>query len=163
RAGAVFELAGWQDFEGFFDDLVRLHQARWTAEGKPGCFAAPRFTEFHRCLIRAWLPQGRAVLARLSQGRQVYAVLYGFVTRTKFDFYQSGVKRTETGPFESPGTTANLLLMSRLVERGVTQYDFLRGSSTYKQKLATEDRQLVSPRCQRSTLRDAVFQASEHV
>ena len=38
------------------------------------------------------------VLARLSLEGQTIAVLYGFVTRSKFDFYQSGVKTTEHGP-----------------------------------------------------------------
>ncbi len=30
------------------DELAQLHQARWTAVGKPGVFASTPFTEFHR-------------------------------------------------------------------------------------------------------------------
>ena len=125
REGAVFELASASTADRFIDDLIRLHQEWWTTGGKqPGCFAAARFTEFHRRLANDWVPAGRAVLARLSHGGTVYSVLYGFGTRTKFYFYQSGVSRNETGPFESPGITAYLLLIRALVERGFTEYDF---------------------------------------
>jgi CelD/BcsL family acetyltransferase involved in cellulose biosynthesis len=157
RHGALFQLASTSDVPLFFDDLVRLHQERWNAEGKAGVFASPRFTEFHRDLLRQWVPKGRAVVARLSHNGTAYAVLYGFVTGAKFDFYQSGIKHTNTGPFESPGTTANLLLMSHLAAtRGVTHYDFLRGSSSYKQRLATTETRLVSIRSSRPTLRAAI-------
>lgn len=151
RVGARFELASGNDLDAFFSDLVRLHQSRWTAEGKPGCFAAKRFTEFHRQLAQKWVPTGRAVLARLSLGASVYAVLYGFITRSRFDFYQSGIKHTETDPFDSPGTTAHLLLMKALSEQGVLAYDFLRGSHSYKQRLATRSNQLVAIHAWRMT------------
>jgi CelD/BcsL family acetyltransferase involved in cellulose biosynthesis len=156
RSGAVLELATETDTDLFFDDLVRLHQERWTAEGKPGCFAAPRFAEFHRGLARAWVPVGRAVLARLSHEGQVYAVLYGFITGSKFDFYQSGITRTDSHALVSPGTTANLLLMRALTVRGVAEYDFLRGSSSYKERLATRSNPLAGIRIWRPTFRSAV-------
>ena len=47
--------------------------------------------------------------------------------------------------------------MRALIERGVTSYDFLRGSSSYKQRLATRENQLVGIRIWRPTLRAAVF------
>jgi CelD/BcsL family acetyltransferase involved in cellulose biosynthesis len=125
------------------------------AEGKPGCFSAARFTEFHRSLTRIWLPEGRAVLARLSHEGQVYAVLYGFVTGTKFDFYQSGIRLGDTGPFDSPGTATHLLLMQALADRGITAYDFLRGSSSYKERLATRQASLIGIRIWRPTVRAA--------
>jgi hypothetical protein len=156
RCGAMFELATEETVGQFFNDLVRLHQDRWTAEGKPGCFAARRFTDFHSGLIRSWLPGGRAVLARLCHGGQVCAVLYGFVTGSKFDFYQSGIIHGSAGPFASPGTLANLLLMQTLSQRGVTAYDFLRGASCYKERLATKRNDLVALRMWRSTFRSAV-------
>jgi CelD/BcsL family acetyltransferase involved in cellulose biosynthesis len=154
RDKAAFELATEAGRDQFFDDLVRLHQDRWSANGKPGCFSAPRFTEFHRELVREWLPQGRGILARLSHEGQVYAVLYGFVAGTKFDFYQSGIRLGE-GPFDSPGNTAHLLLMKALAGRGITAYDFLRGSSSYKERLATRQASLVGIRIWRPTIRAA--------
>lgn len=139
RPGAAFELAAADTVDAFFDDLVRLHQERWTADGQPGCFASDRFTAFHRDLLRAWVPSGRAVLARLSHQGRAYCALYGFVNRDKCDYYQSGIARGGDGPFNSPGNTANLLLMRTLAGRGVTAYDFLGGTSDHKHRWATRE------------------------
>jgi CelD/BcsL family acetyltransferase involved in cellulose biosynthesis len=157
RAGARFELVGVGQAADAFNHLVKLHQERWTSEGKPGVFAAPRFREFHRDLLEKWLPSGRAVLARLSLAGGPVAVLYGFVTGQKFDFYQSGVRRETSGPLRSPGNLAHLLLMRALAERGVTAYDFLRGTASYKRRLATRENQLVGVRLWRATLRAASY------
>jgi CelD/BcsL family acetyltransferase involved in cellulose biosynthesis len=163
KAGAAFALAEGARGEEFFADLVRLHQERWTAEGEPGCFAAPRFTQFHGALVREWLPAGRAVLGRLSLGGRPVAVLYGFVTRGKFDFYQSGVVQAESGPLKSPGILAHLLLMQRLIDRGVSCYDFLRGPSSYKERLATGENRLFGFQVWRRTLRSAVRRSVGHL
>ncbi|MBI3864413.1 MAG: GNAT family N-acetyltransferase [Planctomycetia bacterium] len=160
RNGAVFELANAANADQFFEDLIRLHQDRWTSEGKPGCFAAARFTEFHRRLVRAWIPAGQAVLARLSHEGQVYGVRYGFRFQSTFFEYQLGLKRTDTGPFHSPGTTSNLLLMRTLAERGVTSYDFLQGPlSSYKQPFASGENQLVEFAAWRPSLNGFVYRS----
>jgi CelD/BcsL family acetyltransferase involved in cellulose biosynthesis len=159
RAAVQFEVIGVEQSAGAFADLVRLHQERWNLDGQSGVFAAPRFTEFHRNLIQEWLPTGRAILARLSIAGVPVAVLYGFVNGLKFDFYQSGVRRDPASLLESPGILAHLLLMRALAERGVTAYDFLRGSAPYKRWLATRENQLVGVRIWRPTLRAAIHRS----
>jgi CelD/BcsL family acetyltransferase involved in cellulose biosynthesis len=158
RIGAVFELATAVDADAFFDDLIAVHQERWNADGQPGCFAAPRFTEFHRQLIHEWVGPGRAVLARLSHAGKPCAILYGFVTGQRFELYQLGVRAAEGAAIHSPGTAANLLLMARLAERGIGCYDFLRGESAFKKSLTTERRTLVRLDCSKPTVRTAVDQ-----
>jgi CelD/BcsL family acetyltransferase involved in cellulose biosynthesis len=158
RNGAIFELADASNTDQFFDDLIRLHQERWTSEGKPGCFAAARYTEFHRRLVREWIPSGHAVLARLSHRGQVYGVRYGFMFRSTFYAYQLGLRRTNTGPFHSPGTTSNLLLMKSLAERGVTVYDFLQGGE-YKLPFATYENQLVELEAWRPSVNGVVYRS----
>ena len=160
RAGTTLELATASDIDAFFDDLVALHQARWTAAGKPGCFAAARFRAFHRSLAHAWVPTGHAIIARLAHERRPTAALYGFVTGGKFDFYQSGVALDAGTASHSAGTLAHLLLMRRLAERGVTRYDFLRGSARYKERLATDAVPLIALRMWRPTVRAALHRSS---
>jgi CelD/BcsL family acetyltransferase involved in cellulose biosynthesis len=155
QAGARFELATEDDGSAAFDDLVRLHQDRWTAEQKPGAFASRRFTDFHRGLVREWMPGGHVVLARLFLQDAPVAVLYGFITGSSFAFYQSGVKLGADGPLRSPGNLAHLLLMKTLADRGVTAYDFLRGSASYKERLATSANELAAIQVRRPTLREA--------
>ena len=155
KAGATFEIVAADQAMAAFDDLVRLHQARWTAGGKPGVFAAPRFTAFHRELVREWLPRERAMLARLSVGGERVAVLYGFIVGSRFEFYQSGVRYEITGRLRSPGNLAHLLLMQAVLERGVTAYDFLSGTSAYKDRLATCENRLFDVHIWRPTLRAA--------
>jgi len=48
-----------------------------------------------------------------------------------------------------------------LTERGITAYDFLRGTSSYKQRLATWENQLVGVRIWRPTLRAAIHRSSQ--
>jgi CelD/BcsL family acetyltransferase involved in cellulose biosynthesis len=160
QAGIEFQLADPSNSDLFLDDLIRLHQERWTAVGKPGCFTSEKYTAFHRLMVRELIPLQQAVLARLSVEGKPLAVLYGFITHSKFDFYQSGVQRIDSGSLKSVGIIAHLLLMSRLIELGITQYDFLRGSSEYKEKLATEHCSLYSLNLWRPTGRTMIYQTS---
>ena len=157
RAGMRFEIVGVGQVGNVFDDLIKLHQARWNGEGKPGVFGAPRFVEFHRDIIAQWLPVGRVVLAQLSLATEPVVILYGFVTGQKFDFYQSGVRLEPSGQLRSPGNLAHLLLMQILTDRGVTAYDFLRGSSTHKERQATRRNELIGIEIWRPSLRTTFF------
>ena len=161
KANASFDVATEQTFDEMFDDLVRLHQERWQAVGKPGCFASDRFTRFHKSLARMWLPSGRAVLAPVRHEGVSIAVIYGFIAGTKFDYYQSGLRVEEKGPVPSPGTAIIMRLMLHLIERGVDKFDFLRGSSVYKQKFATEQRSLCRLRLVRVGVRTSLQRVSK--
>ncbi|HKR77727.1 MAG TPA: GNAT family N-acetyltransferase [Rhodanobacter sp.] len=143
QSGVALELAGPAEVTSCFADLVQLHQARWKAEGKPGCFAAPRFTRFHERLLQEWPAPERIVLARLAHGGDAVVVLYGFITAGKFDLYQLGVGAAEGTSMHSPGMAANLLLMERLAQQGVAGFDFLRGDSAFKRSLSSELAELV--------------------
>jgi hypothetical protein len=161
RAGVILEIVDQCGLAGAFDDLVRLHQERWVAEGKQGVFAAPRFVEFHRRLIEQWQPSGRVVLARLRIASETLAVLYGFVTRGTFEFYQSGIRFEDREPIRSPGIVAHLLLMRALIGRGITKYDFLRGSASYKTRLTTGHREVVKIEIRRWTPRAVLFRPAD--
>ena len=158
RAGVRFEIVHAEARDEAFDDLIRLHQDRWARDGKAGVFAAPRFVEFHRALVAQWVPE-RAVLARLSHASGPLAVVYGFLSRSTFEFYQSGVQH-ESNELRSPGTLCHLLLMRALADRGITAYDFLRGASTYKKRLATRENRLSAVEIWRPTLRAVAYRSA---
>jgi len=159
RAAARLEVAGPGDCNAAFDDLVRLHQERWNHDGKPGVFSAPRFVEFHRGLAHEWMAGDRAVVARLFVGDAVVAAHYGFITRTRFDLYQSGVQMLECDAVSSPGILAILLLMEWLAARGVTTFDFLRGPATHKERMSTSRPEMITLRGFRGTPRGLAARA----
>ena len=156
-AGVCFEVAQTpEEAEVFFGEMVELHQRRWQAVGEPGCFSSAPFTAFHRQLIRQWQPSGQAILSRLRLGGRTLAVKYGFRVGVKYDFYQSGVQCEDAPGVKSPGIVSFLLLMRHLSEHGVQTFDFLRGSSQYKQRLATTAQPLLRVRRVRWTWRTAL-------
>jgi CelD/BcsL family acetyltransferase involved in cellulose biosynthesis len=165
QAGVRLEFArDALEVDTFFQQLVSLHQGRWTAEGQPGCFAAPRFLRFHRTLAGQLVPSGKAVLARLVLGDKPLAVFFGHVVGSKFDLYVSGVDSGESGPVRSPGTACHLLLMADLALRGVARYDHLLGSAnSYKQRFATQQQPLIEFRVVRHSALTAAHRLAENV
>lgn len=162
-AGVRFEIAPGHQCGAVFDELMRLHQARWRGKSKPGVFGADRFVEFHRRLVAEWVPSGRAVLARLSVDSDPVAVVYGFVLGSRFDFYQSGVDTEKSGPLQSAGNLCHLLLMKALGDRGVDAYDFLSGTAAYKKRLATGENHICSIEIWNSSIRAAAWRSARFV
>ena len=156
RTGLNLELATCETLDAAFEDLIRLHQARWEALGQPGVFSAPRFVGFHRQLIGILFPKGQVILARLRWNGESIAVLYGFRVGDRFEFYQSGISLNRDSQLESPGNIAHLLLMEQLEQSGVAEYDFLRGRSPYKDRLATTMNELVGIEAWRSSVRGVI-------
>ena len=138
-----------------FEQLIVLHQARWIEEGKPGCFSAPRFTEFHRSLIRQLLARKEAVIARMVIENETVSVMLGYVAGKKFDSYVAGAKFNEER-IKSPGITLHLLLKERLASQGIVSYDHMSGSMRYKQQYSTSEAGNFSLELTRPTLRTNV-------
>jgi CelD/BcsL family acetyltransferase involved in cellulose biosynthesis len=135
-----FEVATPANVDEFYDQLVELHQARWAQAGQPGCFASPRFSEFHRSLAHQLIPTKDAVLARLTHEGRPLAVIQGYKAGRKFDYYLAGTAMdSENGPIKSPGIAAHLLLKSYLYENGVTYYDYLLGYARNKAQYTTDE------------------------
>jgi len=127
--------------ESIFEDLIRLHQARWNADGKPGCYASKPFENFHRDLIARLIPSGRMGLFRVRSGGDVVGCLQLFIDRNRALVYQAG-----SAPYsgrQSPGMIADVLCIEECLRRGFDAYDFLAGDSHHKRKLSTHRNQLV--------------------
>jgi len=110
------------------------------------------------------VPTGKAILARLARDGEPLAVLYGFINGTKYDGYQSGwdpdVDLRAAG-LKSPGITVRLALMRYLADRGIRDYDYLRGSLEYKSQWSTTCNSVVRLRLVRPGFRAAADEAFE--
>lgn len=134
------------------DELIVLHQARWTEAGAPGAFASERFTAFHRALIAELLPDGRAALIRVRRGEETVGCLYGHVDDGRLLFYQGGLQRYEDNKLKA-GVAAHAIFMRACREHGLKEYDFLAPATRYKQELSTRADTLVWAELERSTWR----------
>ena len=118
------------------DELAVLHQATWTARGKPGAFANPVFRRFHRALIERAMPRGEVDLLRITAGESVVGCLYNFRHDGRVLAYQSGFDHAGAGAHEKPGLTCHHLAIEAAAADGMTRYDFLAGEDRYKANLA---------------------------
>lgn len=125
------------------DELIDLHQQRWTAAGEPGAFAEPDVVAFHRTLVPRLLPRGEVMLFRLrdDDGATV-GCLYGFVDAGRLLFYQGGFTPMEDNK-RRPGLTTHAACLQACRDRGLHTYDLLAGDARYKRELATGERTLV--------------------
>ncbi|MBI5835560.1 MAG: GNAT family N-acetyltransferase [Armatimonadetes bacterium] len=161
EVGATYQRAATvEDALTMYDELSDLHQQRWEARGKPGCFAAPRFAEFHRRLITALGPE-RAVLSVLRCGGQPVAANYGFLVGTKLHCYQAGTLAGPEVAVKSPGIAGYMHLIRDLADQGVTCLDFLLGAAPHKERLCRPTGELVRVSAAHPGLRAALCHLRE--
>jgi CelD/BcsL family acetyltransferase involved in cellulose biosynthesis len=115
--------------------LIVLHEASWTARGKPGAFAHPWVRRFHAELVRRAQPRDELDLLELRAGAETVGVLYNFRTGGRAYAYQSGFAPASS-PHAKPGMSCHALAIARSVEKGDAIYDFLGGADRYKRSLA---------------------------
>ena len=145
--------------EDMFNELVQLHEARWSAAGHTGAFASPRRRAFHDTFIRRALPLGNAQLLRVSAGDTTIGVLYNLVANGRVNFYQSGLSVEQDGHLK-PGMVAHHLAIQHCLERGLDEYDFLSsppGAGRYKQSLSSDSRRLAQLNLTRPGWRSRYF------
>jgi len=129
------------EIDAAWDDLKRLHQARWERQGKPGCFASHRFAEFHRELLRPLWRRGSLLLTSLRRGGQAVAASYCLRHLGQVYFYQSGID-PEAMQFR-PGHCLRVCELRRAIERGDRVFDFLGGDEEYKVQWATDQTEML--------------------
>ncbi|MCA8986934.1 MAG: GNAT family N-acetyltransferase [Planctomycetaceae bacterium] len=116
-----------------FEELIDLHQARWTAVGQPGAFASRSFSNFQRQLILRTFSDGRVVLARIQSQGSTIGCLYLLNDRQRLLDYVSGFTSFENAG--SPGLVSHYLCMQEACQRGFEAYDFLVGEKRHKENL----------------------------
>jgi CelD/BcsL family acetyltransferase involved in cellulose biosynthesis len=118
------------------DILIDLHQRRFTALGKRGCFFSNNFTSFHREVAHRLFQKGQVELHWLELDGTPAAAQYGFKSGSFIYDYQTGMDPELS--HESPGTVLTLALIRRAIEQGYQTYDFLRGDEWYKSQWRAE-------------------------
>ena len=90
--------------------LIDLHQRRRRSLGDPGCFAAPRFEQFHRDVVRRLLPSGQLRLHWLELDGEPIAAEYHLAGDNGVIYaYQSGIEIDALGV--APGRLITLAIL----------------------------------------------------
>lgn len=162
RMGKVFfeKAATVEDALSTLKLLAKLHQRYWRKRGKPGVFSSARFCRFHKQFIQRTFSLGWPELWTLRVGAETVACLYNLRLQGKVSFYQSGIRLFDDNRIR-PGMIAHYLAIEEAIETGAKQYDFLLGESRYKVSLSNAERELVTVRISKPSLKETVRRACE--
>lgn len=118
-----------------FQELVRLHQMRWTGRGYTGSFADSRKLSFHAAILPILLKGKMLELWLLRINGQNIAAFYNIRCNTKVYFYQSGIDTTFDSKL-SPGVALNIYCIQDAIANGIKEYDFMiiGKNDAYKKK-----------------------------
>lgn len=139
------------------ETLIRLHLARWNADGLPGVFVNERFVGFHHEMAAAGLERGWLRLGILRVNEQPVFATYGYQIGDRLYLYQQGSDPDPHWDTYNLGYVALNFAVADAVERGVRVYDFLRGEAAYKLHWAREKRELVQWQAARGGWRGRLF------
>jgi CelD/BcsL family acetyltransferase involved in cellulose biosynthesis len=159
QPGFRIEVAPPEQAQAAMADFLRLHRLRWEAEG--GSYGIPpgRAEAFHLALAPRLAARGWLRLYRLLVGDAALAAVYAIELGRRFYYYQSGYDPAWAA--RSPG----FVLVGRTVEdayeRGLTDYDFLRGEEAYKLDWTADRRETCAVRVRAATLRARTDRAAE--
>lgn len=140
--------------------LIKLHEERWQSTGRPGAFDSKVFSDFHRQVAEELLEANSLWLCWLEVDNRPIAALYNMVWDKQVRFYQSG--RTLDLPKKiRAGLVIHACAIQEAIEAGITQYDFLAGTTRYKMQLAHEVRPIVEVALRRPSFRDKLRRAGD--
>ncbi len=129
---------------GPMTDFFRLHAARWAEDGGSQGIKGKGVEAFHRDATQFLAERGRLRLYTMKVGGQAVASVYGILHRDTFIYFQSGYDpqwRSRSVGLVLVGET-----FKDAIESGLTEYDFLRGTETYKSDWTTKQRRTVAVR-----------------
>jgi hypothetical protein len=124
-----------------FNEMVALHQARWTSAGKPGSYSSKRFTAFHEDLLSKLVPQGRMAFVRVRSGADTIGIVQLFIEHRRALLYQCGWSVADKT--RSPGVIVDYLAMEECLLQGLDAYDFLAFATQHKRHLANMSTDIV--------------------
>jgi CelD/BcsL family acetyltransferase involved in cellulose biosynthesis len=144
------------EVEHAFNDLLRLHEARFSRRRRRSTFLDSRVRQFHRGVLHALSESGRARIHFLQLNGTRIAALYGFSVGRRFFYYQSGAD-SDYSRF-SVGTLLIHSVIENLIRDGYAELDFLRGNESYKQLWSRDIRRLYTETFYGSSVKSWIVQ-----
>jgi CelD/BcsL family acetyltransferase involved in cellulose biosynthesis len=123
-----------RDVDRAMETLADLHSRTWRERGQTGIFHDPRVRLFHGILARRAFRSNTLWMLCLQANERTVAVSYGFKTKHRVHGYQHGFDPEYRG--YGVGMLVRIYGIRRAIERGISEWDFLRGTTAYKYTLA---------------------------
>lgn len=140
KAGAVYCVVKMpEELEPALRALEGLHRRRMEDKRLSGASLDERFWRFHAEAARMLLSQGRLLLGMLTIGGTIIACNYSFIYGGVVSYYQSGLDPTYKQ--HSAGFVLTALMVREAIERGMAEFDLLRGDEPYKFRLTKQARE----------------------
>jgi CelD/BcsL family acetyltransferase involved in cellulose biosynthesis len=137
-----FELVIWEspdEINGAMERLFELHEKRWMVVKHKGNFVRNDVREFHKKIARLFLGADMLRLYFLRVRGEYVATLYTFKYNNKLFYYQGGWDPEWSG--DRVGSVLTSLVIEDAIEKGYSEYDFLRGTEDYKTLLTDKKRE----------------------
>lgn len=125
------------DFARYFDGLIAMHQAHWTARGGKGAFGYSFLHAFHREIVLRHGPLGEIELLRIAAGDFEIGYLYNFTWNGKVGAYLSGFNYEDDSKLK-PGLVSHYLAIAHHLAGDAKVYDLLAGDMQYKRSLSMQ-------------------------
>jgi CelD/BcsL family acetyltransferase involved in cellulose biosynthesis len=160
-------LTGENEIAAGLPTLWQLHRAGWAVKGGTKALRHPAVEEFHSESARELARRGWVRLYVLHADGAPRAAFYGFERGGRFLFYQSG--SDPEWRKRSVGTVVLCAALEDAFERGLTEFDFLRGDERYKSLYASSRRPLATlrvatgPRARAVLVADRTRQVAQRV
>ncbi|MCY1003134.1 GNAT family N-acetyltransferase [Myxococcus sp. MISCRS1] len=137
------------ELAGPMTDFFRLHSARWAEDGGSQGIKGTGVEAFHRDATQWLAERGRLWLYTMKVGGKAVASVYGIVHGNRFVYFQSGYDPAWRN--RSVGLVLVGESFKDALAAGLTEYDFLRGTETYKSDWVSKQRRTVSVRVHSGT------------
>lgn len=124
----------------FVEALISLHEQRWTRRASHGMLSVPAVRAFHRAAAPRLMDGGWLGVWGLRLGGRLVAVLYALRARQRLMGYLTGFD--DALKSFSPGSVVVGHAMLDAIDEGYREFDFLRGSESYKYRWGARDRWL---------------------
>ncbi|MBT1450638.1 GNAT family N-acetyltransferase [Glaciecola sp. XM2] len=121
----------------YFTELEALHTSYWAGKGAPGAFANKQWVAFNKKLIENSFDAGIAQLYCISVGEHAIGYLYNLSYKGVVYNIQSGFCYESDNKLK-PGYVSHWLIMAEYFSLNVRQYNFLAGTTHYKQSLSNK-------------------------
>jgi CelD/BcsL family acetyltransferase involved in cellulose biosynthesis len=125
-----FQLCTADNLEDRLTEFFALHQRRWQSVNVKGMFYASEAKQFYRDIATWLLEKGWLHFSYLDVDGEMVFALFGYIYNGKF--YAGTAGRDQRYSKYSVGHLHHMFVIRDAIERGLQEFDLLRGNEPYK-------------------------------